>query len=79
MILKRVCQPSWRMREEGEMVAFVADCPECGNPADVVVSSALLREPLSHLPDFYCSRCRKRFPCAEEVRSALPLRSHRGC
>jgi hypothetical protein len=43
-------RPSWRMREEGEMVACVAECPECHSPASVVVSSDLLRPPLSKLP-----------------------------
>jgi len=53
---------SWRMREEGEMLAFVGDCPDCHAPASSVVSSQLLQSPLRELPELFCSRCRKRFP-----------------
>jgi hypothetical protein len=56
-----VTRPSWRMREEGEMLAFVAECPDCHNPASGVISSQLLQSPLRELPEVFCSKCRKRF------------------
>ncbi|HYN14528.1 MAG TPA: hypothetical protein VES66_01915 [Terriglobales bacterium] len=56
-----VTRPSWRMREEGAMLAFVAECPDCHNPASGVVSSDVLQSPLRELPEVFCSKCRKRF------------------
>ena len=63
-------RPSWRMREEGEMVACVAECPECHSPASVVVSSDLLRPPLSELPELCCP------PVPETVQSAKASDGH---
>jgi hypothetical protein len=59
---KMIVRPTWRMREEGEMLAFVSECPDCHHPASGVVSSQLLQFPLRNLPEVFCSRCRKRFP-----------------
>jgi hypothetical protein len=56
-----VTRPTWRMREEGEMLAFVAECPDCHSPASGVISSQLLQSPLRELPQVFCSKCRKRF------------------
>lgn len=56
-----IVTPTWRMREEGEMLAFVAECPECHNPASGVISSQLLQSPLRELPEIFCSKCHKRF------------------
>jgi len=70
-------RPSWRMREEGEMVACVAECPECHSPASVVVSSDLLRPPLSELPELRCPKCRKRFRVRAKDLSILSVKAHR--
>ena len=56
-----ITRPTWRMREEGEMLAFVAECPDCHGPASGVVSSQLLQFPLRELTEVFCSRCRQRF------------------
>lgn len=57
-----IVRHSWRMREEGEMLAFVSECPDCHHPASGVVSSQLLQFPLRNLPEVFCCRCRRRFP-----------------
>ncbi len=56
-----IARPSWRLREEGEMLAFVAECPDCHNPASGVISAQVLQSPLQELPEVFCSKCRKRF------------------
>jgi len=68
-----VSRPSWRMREEGEMLAFVAECPDCHSPASVVVSSDLLRPPLRKLPELFCPKCRKRFKAPKERMDIFPV------
>jgi len=73
-----IVRPSWRMREEGEMVACVAECPECHSPASVVVSSDLLRPPLSELPELCCPRCRKRFKAPKDRMDIFPV-GRRNC
>ena len=72
-----VSHPSWRMREEGEMLAFVAECPECHNPASGVVSAQLLQLPLRELPEVFCSRCRKRFRARMKDLLMLPVNARR--
>ena len=71
-------RPSWRMREEGEMLAFVAECPECQSPASGVVSSDLLQSPLRKLPEVFCSKCRKRFRASAKDLFVLSINA-RGC
>ena len=56
-----ITRRSWRMREEGEMLAFVAECPDCQSPASGVVSSVVLQSPLRELPEVFCSKCVRRF------------------
>jgi len=72
-----VSRPSWRMREEGEMLAFVAECPDCHVPASGVVSSAVLQSPLTQLPEVFCSKCRKRFRARAKDLLVLPVNAHR--
>ena len=72
-----IIRPSWRMREEGEMLAFVAECPECHNPASGVISSQLLQFPLRELPEVFCSRCRKRFRARTKDLLMLPVNARR--
>jgi hypothetical protein len=68
---------SWRMREEGEMLAFVAECPDCRNPASGVISSHLLQSPLRELPEVFCTNCRKRFRARANDLLTFPVRAHR--
>jgi transcriptional regulator NrdR family protein len=70
-------RPSWRMREEGEMLAFVAECPECHSPASGVVSSQLLQSPLQDLPEAFCSKCRKRFRTGAKDLCVLSVNARR--
>jgi hypothetical protein len=72
-----VTRPSWRMREEGEMLAFVAECPDCHNPASGVISSAVLHAPLRELPEVFCSKCHKRFRASAKDLLVLPVNAHR--
>ena len=72
-----VTRPSWRIREEGEMLAFVAECPDCHSPASGVISSAMLQAPLRELPEVFCSRCRKRFRARTKDLLVLPVNAHR--
>lgn len=72
-----VRHPSWRMREEGEMLAFVAECPDCRSPASGVVSSAVLQSPLTELPEVFCSKCRKRFRASARDLLVLSVNAHR--
>lgn len=72
-----ITRPSWRMREEGEMLAFVAECPDCHSPASGVVSSDLLQSPLSELPEVFCSKCRKRFHATAKDLLILPVNARR--
>ncbi len=73
-----ITRPSWRMREEGEMLAFVAECPDCHSPASGVVSSQLLQSPLQHLPEVFCGKCRKRFRASAKDLFILPVNA-RSC
>ena len=70
-------RPSWRMREEGEMLAFVAECPDCHNPAGGVVSADVLQSPLRELPEVFCSKCRKRFRASEKDLLIFAVNAHR--
>ena len=72
-----VSSRSWRIREEGEMLAFVADCPECHSPASGVVSSDVLQSPLMELPEVFCSKCRQRFRARTEDLLVLSVNAHR--
>jgi hypothetical protein len=72
-----VSRPSWRMREEGEMLAFVAECPDCHSPASGVVSSDVLQSPLTELPEVFCSKCRKRFRAGTKDLLVLSVNAHR--
>jgi len=71
-----VSRPSWRMREEGEMLAFVSECPDCHSPAGGVVSSQLLQSPLQELPEVFCSKCRKRFHASAKDLLLLSVNAH---
>lgn len=75
---KMIVRPTWRMREEGEMLAFVGDCPDCHTPASSVVSSQLLQSPLREMPELFCSHCRKRFPASMKDLAAVRV-SSRAC
>jgi len=72
-----VSRCSWRIREEGEMLAFVADCPECHSPASGVVSSDVLQSPLMELPEVFCSKCRQRFRARTKDLLVLSVNAHR--
>ena len=72
-----ITRPSWRMREEGEMLAFVAECPDCHSPASGVVSSQVLRFPLRQLPEVFCSRCHKRFRTSMRDLFVVPVNARR--
>ena len=72
-----VNHPSWRMREEGEMLAFVAECSDCHNPASGVISSQLLQSPLRELPEVFCSTCRKRFRTSAKELLTFSVNAHR--
>jgi len=71
-----VTRPSWRMREEGEMLAFVSQCPDCHIPASGVVSSELLQSPLHELPEVFCSKCRRRFRASAKDLLLLSVNAH---
>ncbi len=64
------------MREEGEMLAFVAECPDCHNPASGVVSSDVLQSPLTELPEVFCSKCRRRFRASTRDVFILPVHAN---
>jgi len=72
-----ITRASWRMREEGEMLAFVSQCPDCHIPASGVVSSELLQSPLHELPEVFCSKCRKRFRANAKDLLLLSVNAHR--
>ena len=72
-----VTRPSWRVREEGEMLAFVSECPDCHNPASGVVSCGLLQSPLHELPEVFCSRCHRRFHARAKDLLVLSVNAHR--
>jgi hypothetical protein len=72
-----VNRPSWRMREEREMLAFVAECPECQSPASGIISSQLLQLPLRELPEVFCSKCRRRFRVRARDMVVLPVNAQR--
>jgi len=65
------------MREEGEMLAFVAECPDCHSPASGVVSSELLQSPLHELPEVFCSKCRRHFRANAKDLLLLSVNAHR--
>ena len=72
-----ITRPSWRMREEGEMLAFVAECPDCHIPASGVVSSAVLQSPLTELPEVFCAKCRRRFRASAKDLLVLSVNAQR--
>jgi len=72
-----ITHASWRMREEGEMLAFVAECPDCQSPASGVVSALVLQAPIRELPEVFCSRCRKRFRASTRDLLVLSVNAHR--
>ncbi len=74
-----IIRPSWRMREEGEMVAVVAECPDCHRPASVVVSADVLRPPLREFPELLCTKCRRRFRAAKDQVEVLPVSARPSC
>ncbi len=58
------------------MLAFVAECPDCHSPASGVVSAQLLQAPLQHLPEVFCSKCRKRFRASAKDLFILSVKPH---
>jgi len=72
-----IIRQSWRMREEGEMVVLMGECPYCQSPASGVVSSQLLQFPLRNLPEVFCPKCRKRVPASANHLRVLPVSARR--